>query len=82
MNIELLLTLIGSFISMGLVINAFFLKSILSDINQVKVSLARIEADSIGKEHRITSLENDNKTLEKRMNKLERECTNGLCKQG
>lgn len=40
MNIELIITIIGSFGLLALAINAFFLKGIYTELNSVKVEIA------------------------------------------
>lgn len=44
MNIEALVTIIGGLIVLALSINAFFLKSIYSEVNYVKIQIASLIA--------------------------------------
>lgn len=72
MKIETTLIIIGSFGTIALSINAFFLKGIYSDLNDVKIQIAKIFARSEAKEKRITDLEVNQKEMIGRLNRLER----------
>ena len=63
MSIEMVLTILGGFSTVGLGINAFFLRGIFLDLNAVKVSQAIIIANSESKEKRIAEVEKEVKDL-------------------
>lgn len=44
MQIEVLLSIIGSFLILGIGINGFFLRGIFQDLNAVRIELAQISA--------------------------------------
>lgn len=80
MNFEIVLSIIGTFIAVALVINGFFLRSIFLDLNAVRVELAGISARNESKELRLNKIEDNEKDIFSRINKLEiRECHNELC---
>jgi hypothetical protein len=60
------LIIVGSFLSVGMLINAFFLKGIYSDLGELKIALAQIVENSKAKIRRIEE-------LEKKTDKLEQE---------
>ncbi|MHA1591596.1 MAG: hypothetical protein ACTSUP_03905 [Candidatus Heimdallarchaeaceae archaeon] len=57
MSYELLLSIIGTFGTMALLINGYFLRGIFQDMNEIKVKLAAMTARSEDKERRISLLE-------------------------
>jgi len=63
MKLELLIALVGTFGTLALGINAFFLRGIFQDLNSVKVSLATSIANS-------SSIQSDVKRLEAEHEKL------------
>lgn len=72
MKIEMMFAIIGFFGTIGLGINAFFLKGIYADLNHVKINLAKIFENSKSKERRIVELEENEKELFRRLNELEK----------
>ena len=64
MNFEVLLIIVGSFLTLMLGINAYFLKGIFSDLNNVKVNIARIF-------ERSTTRDATEKELKEKVAKLE-----------
>jgi len=73
--IALILTIVGSFGTAALTVNAFFLKGIFSDLNDVKVVLAAMAAKSEAKEKDIEDNAENIKEIFHRLNKLEqRKC--------
>lgn len=80
MKLEILLTIVGFFGTLGLTINAFFLRGIFSDLNEVKIRLAEIMARSEARNEKLLFLEkksmhHDNaiQELNQRVNLLEAE---------
>ena len=71
--IAVILTVVGVLITLALGVNAFFLKGIFSDLNEVKVQLAEISTRGEAKESRIKKLEENETTIFERLNKLERD---------
>ena len=57
MNVELLLVVLGSFLSVILAINGFLLRSIHADLGDVKVQMATIFTSSGSREVRLTNVE-------------------------
>ena len=72
MKIEVVLSIIGGFGTLGLTVNAFFLRGIFIDLNTVKVRLAEMSARSESKELRIANLETSDKEIFERLNRIER----------
>lgn len=60
---ELVLAIVGSFGTLALSINAFFLKGIYTDLNDVKIKMAQIFENAKNKDKRISALEDDIKEL-------------------
>ncbi len=82
MKIEyiVIISIVGSLCTLGLSVNAFFLRGIFLDLNAVKVKLAEISVRSESKERRIEELEKNVREIFHRLNKLEkRECQHELC---
>jgi len=73
MELELVIVIVGSFITLGLSINAFFLRGISIDLNTVKIELAKMIERSNAKEARIENLERSEREIFERLNILERE---------
>ena len=57
MNMEMVVAIVGALITLAMAVNAFFLRGIFQDLNDVRVQLAKISTRGEGKELRITSLE-------------------------
>ena len=72
MDIELVLSIIGFFGVVALGINEYFLRGIFQDLNDVKVQLASITARGDAKEERIKKIEENEKEIFERLNKIER----------
>ncbi len=72
MQNEIVLSVVGCFIVLTLGVNAFFLKGILEDLNDVKLKLTEWITRAESKEKRITDLEVNQKEIYGRLNKLER----------
>lgn len=75
MSIELILSVVGTFGTLALTINAFFLRGIFQDLNQVKMELVKIVTKSEAKDIKIMELEVRLKELESLVYTLERELT-------
>lgn len=73
MNMELLLSIVGAFLVMGLGINAFFLRGIFQDLNEVKIKLAQIFVKAAHEEKEREELKANQKEIFERLNILERE---------
>jgi len=73
MKIEMMLMIIGSFGTLALSINAFFLRGIYLDLNAVKIKLVEISTRGEAKERRIEELEKNQKEIFDRLNIIERE---------
>ena len=80
MKLEILLTIVGFFGTLGLTINAFFLRGIFSDLNEVKIRLAEMMARSEARSEKLLflekkSMQHDNaiQELNQRVNLLEAE---------
>lgn len=72
MKYESILAIVGSFGTVALAINAFFLKGIYNDLNSVKINIAKIFENSKSKERRISELEANEREIFKRLNELEK----------
>lgn len=72
MKMELVLSIVGSFLVIALGINAFFLRGIFSDLTLLKVELARMIERSDAKEARLDKLEINEKDIFNRLNALEK----------
>lgn len=72
MDLTLLLTIIGAFIAIGLAVNAFFLRAILSDLTDLKVKFATILEKVLNKEKDITKINEKLEVFERRISDLER----------
>lgn len=72
MQLEIVLSIVGFFGIMALGINGYFLRGIFQDLNSLKVSFAGMFARSEAKEERIIKLEDNQKEIFERINKLER----------
>lgn len=73
MQMEVVLSIVGSFLVVVGAINAFFLRGIFQDLNAVKVKLAEIITRSEAKEKRISDIEENQKEIFDRLNLIERE---------
>ena len=58
------LIIVGSFLSVGMLVNAFFLKGIYSDLGELKIAVAQIMESSKDKIRRIEKLEQEIKQFE------------------
>jgi hypothetical protein len=72
------LIIVGSFLSIGMLVNAFFLKGIYSDLGELKIAVAQIMESSKDKIRRIEELERkmelisiDNSKSKERLHSLE-----------
>lgn len=72
MNLELVLSIVGSFLVLGLGVNGYFLRGIFQDMNDIKIALARMSAQEEEKERRIENLEANQKEMFARINALEK----------
>ena len=68
---ELVLAIVGSFGTLALSINAFFLKGIYTDLNDVKIKMAQIFENAKNKDKRISAIEDDIKELRILIRELE-----------
>lgn len=59
MDIQTSISIIGAFVTITLAINAFFLRGIFQDLNDVKVHIAEIHADSVHRKEDIKRIESD-----------------------
>jgi predicted nuclease with TOPRIM domain len=57
------LIIVGSFLSIGMLLNAFFLKGIYSDLGELKIAVAQIMENSKEKIRRIEDLERKTEEL-------------------
>ena len=73
MSMEAVLSIVGGFLVVVGAVNAFFLKGILSDLNAVKIELAKIAARNEDKSRRLLDVEANQKEIFIRLNKLEKE---------
>ncbi len=71
MDLALLLSIVGFFLSFMLGINAFFLRGIFLDLGDVKIKMASIFENSKSKEERLKSSEKTIKELELRIREIE-----------
>jgi hypothetical protein len=72
MPIEIVLSIIGSFLVVALGVNGYFLRGIFQDLNDVKISIARMMAQEEAKDRRIESLEENQKEIFTRLLNIER----------
>ena len=73
MKLEIVITIVGAFVTLGLTVNAFFLRGIFLDLNAVKIELAKMFERSNAKEERLSNLERNEREVFERLNILERE---------
>jgi len=64
MSIEAVITIVGGFITLGLTVNAFFLKSLMGSQNKIEVELAAISVKIENYNIRIDDLEHKVRKLE------------------
>lgn len=69
-TIYTILTIVGSFVTTGLAINAFFLRGIFEDLNSVKVTIATALANDKAKQKEIDELKLNQKILFEVQNNL------------
>ena len=67
-----ILGITGSLLMVGLTINAFFFKEVLTGLNEVKLQLAALVENSKEKERRIDALERDIREIKKECIKCQR----------
>lgn len=67
---DVTITIVGLFGTLALSINAFFLRGIFYDLNEVKVKLAQIMENSKAKELRIEKLEAKIELLDKEVERV------------
>jgi hypothetical protein len=72
-SLEIIISAVGACVTLGLTINAFFLRGIFLDLNAVKVELAKMFERSSAKELRLENLERNEREIFDRLNLLERE---------
>jgi hypothetical protein len=70
---ESILSIVGAFMTLMLGVNAFFLKGIFSDLNDVKIKMASIFENANGKERRLSEAELSIKDLYARVREIELE---------
>ena len=68
-----ILIIVGTFLSIGMGVNAFFLKGIYDRLGTVEIGQATIFAQGRSREKRIEHLEQENKEIFGRLNLIERE---------
>lgn len=68
---ESTVSIVGTFLTIMLGINAFFLRGIYFDLGDVKIKMASIFENSKSKERRLNDLETTVKELEVRIRNLE-----------
>lgn len=73
MSMEVILTIVGFFGTLALSVNAFFLRGIYIDLNDVKISQAIIIANSESKEKRLCELEKEMKAQREKFHTLNTE---------
>lgn len=80
MKTEIMIAIAGSFVTIGLAINAYFLRGIFSDLNNVKINIARMFERSKHRdkkedefENRLDRLEKENARIRERLHSLEGE---------
>lgn len=66
-----ILGIIGVLISIGLAINAFFLKELVEKLTQVRIGVATIASELNGTIKRVDTSENNQKDIFYRLHKLE-----------
>jgi len=66
MQIEIVLSIVGSFGTLALAVNAFFLKGIYTDLNDVKLKMTSIYSDSKHTSHEIERLDKELGRLRKK----------------
>jgi hypothetical protein len=66
-----ILTIVGSFVSIGLGLNAYFIKQLVDSIQEVKIDLATIFNESKHLERRINTSENNIVHIFDRLHKIE-----------
>lgn len=71
MGLENVLGIVGTFLTISLSINAFFLRGIFLDLNDVKVRIASIFENSKNKDKRLDKLEDEIKEIKIAIRALE-----------
>jgi len=71
-TLGLILTVIGVFVTVGLSINAFFLRGIFVDLNDLRVRFAEIATNGKNTARRIDNIENNMKEVFSRLNNAEK----------
>lgn len=71
MGLENVLGIVGTFLTISLSINAFFLRGIFLDLNDVKVRIASIFENSKNKDKRLDKLEDEIKEIKLAIRALE-----------
>jgi len=71
-SIEKIIIIIGSFVTIIGSINAFFLKGIYNELNQVKINMVQIATESNAKEYRIQRLESEALKFREELRHIER----------
>lgn len=65
------LSVIGVLITIGLAINAFFIKELVEKLTQVRIDVATIASELNGVKRRVDTSENNQKDIFYRVHKLE-----------
>jgi len=71
MDLAITLTIVGSFLTIMLAVNAFFLKEIFSDLGAVKINIAAIFANSKNKDETIKEMRQESKEFKLEIKALE-----------
>jgi hypothetical protein len=63
---------VGTFISVALAVNGYFIKSLLESLNQVKIQTAQLIERSDSKEVRLKAVEEDIRILRDKIHEVEK----------
>ncbi len=66
------LAIVGSFVSIGLGLNAYFIKQLVDSIQDVKVNIATIFSETKHLERRINTAEDNQREIFSRLNIIEK----------
>ena len=73
MSPEAIISIVGTFLVAALGVNAFFLRGIYADLNDVKINMAIIITNSKSKEKRLNDLEENQKEIFHRIREMEKQ---------